>query len=129
MDNGLPEVCARVAHYTNSAYSEAIGDSPAPSWEGMTEAQRSGCIAGAAHALNGGTPEELHELWLQSRKAEGWVYGPVKDFATKTSPCMVPYAMLPRAQQHKDAIFRGVVLGVAAEFNRLRYAAGLKKGE
>lgn len=49
---------------------------------------------------------------MASRIAEGWTYGPVKDFAAKTSPCLIPYADLPEAQRRKDALFQSVVRAV-----------------
>lgn len=110
----VEEIAARAAHDVNNAYCRAIGDAPSPEWDDMTEAQRAGVIEGAAHALAGGSPEKSHELWMQTRIDEGWLYGEVKDFEKKTSPCLVPYAELPEAQRAKDAIFQAVVRSVAA---------------
>lgn len=58
----LAEICARAAHEQNNVYNAAIGDSPSPAWDALTEPQRNGVIGGATHALNGGTPEASHEL-------------------------------------------------------------------
>jgi hypothetical protein len=110
----IPEVAARAAHEANNVFNRAIGDVLSPAWGDLTEAQRNGAIAGAQHALNGGTPEESHNLWSATRVAEGWTYGPVKDFAAKTSPCLIPYADLPEAQRRKDALFQSVVRALAA---------------
>lgn len=125
----LAETCARVAHDTNSAYNQAIGDAPSPTWDAMTEAQREGVIDGALDTLAGGGSERSHELWMASRIAEGWVWGPVKDFDKKTHPCLIPYSKLPLEQQRKDAIFQGVVRAVAAEMTRLRDLLAAEKVE
>lgn len=111
--NKIAEVSARAAHEVNNVYNAAVGDTLSPAWEQLTDAQRSGVIAGAEHALAGGGPEDSHKLWLASREAEGWTYGPVKDFEAKTSPCILPYDRLPEAQRRKDALFQAVVRGVA----------------
>ena len=66
---------------------------------------------------------------MASRIAEGWVWGPVKDFDKKTHPCLIPYSELPLEQQRKDAIFQGVVRGVAAEMQRLRELLHAEKAE
>ena len=66
---------------------------------------------------------------MASRIAEGWVWGPVKDFDKKTHPCLIPYSKLPLEQQRKDAIFQGVVRGVAAEMQRLRELLHAEKAE
>ena len=109
----IAAVAARAAHEVNNVYNAAIGDPLSPAWDDLTYAQRNGVIAGAKHALAGGSPEDSHNLWLESRRAEGWTYGPVKDFAAKTSPCFLPYAELPEAQRRKDAQFQSVVRAVA----------------
>lgn len=111
------EICARAAHNVNNAYCEAIGDPKSPTWEEMTDEQRHGVIQGAKHALAGGSARESHELWMQSRLAEGWIYGPVKDFAKKISPNLVAYDDLPVTQRAKDAIFQAVVREVASAMN------------
>ena len=107
-------LAARAAHEVNNFYSIAIRDVPSPEWIALTDAQREGAIKGAEHALAGGTPEASHELWMASRIAEGWTYAPVKDFAAKTSPCLIPYGELPEAQRRKDALFQSVVRAFAA---------------
>lgn len=128
-NRALAETCARVAHETNRAYCADIGDPPTPAWDELTDAQREGAIRGAGHTLAGGGPEAQHELWMASRIAEGWAWGPVKDFDKKTSPCLIPYSQLPAAQRHKDAIFQGVVRAVAAEMTRLRDLLAAEKVE
>lgn len=110
----IAEIAARAAHETNNVYNAAIGDVLSPAWGDLTDAQRNGAIAGAAHAIAGVTPEAQHGQWMASRVAEGWTYGPVKDFAAKVSPCLIPYAELPEAQHRKDALFQSVVRAVAA---------------
>ena len=116
--NLIAQVCARAAHEVNNVYNRAIGDAPSPEWDVLTEAQRNGAVAGALHALNGGTPEGSHELWLATRGAEGWVYGPEKSFEKKTSPCFVPYADLPSSQRAKDALFQGVVRAMSEALSK-----------
>lgn len=111
--DSIAATAARAAHEVNNVFNRAIGDVLSPSWDDLTTAQKYGAIGGAQHALNGGTPEGSHDLWMASRIAEGWTYGPVKDFAAKTSPCLIPYADLPEAQRRKDALFQSVVHAVA----------------
>jgi hypothetical protein len=101
--------CARAAHDVAHTYNRAIGDTLSPPWEDLTSADKAGRIRGAEHAINGGTPEASHQLWIETRVAEGWVYGPEKNYTAKTSPCLVPYAELPEHQRRKDALFQSVV--------------------
>lgn len=106
------EEIANVCHQVNKAYCVAIGDLSQPEWELAPDWQRNSAIAGVvAHIESGLTmlPEDSHISWMQKKKAEGWVYGPVKNVDKKTHPCMVPYEKLPVEQKTKDYLFREVV--------------------
>ena len=46
--------------------------------------------------------KNVHEVWAQGRIREGWTYGPVKDSAAKTTPCLVPYVELPEEEKEYD---------------------------
>lgn len=46
--------------------------------------------------------ENVHEVWAQGRIREGWVYGPVRNDATKETPCLVPYDALPEMEKDYD---------------------------
>lgn len=46
--------------------------------------------------------ENVHEVWAQSRMAEGWTYGPVRDDVKKQHPCLVPYEELPEIEKEYD---------------------------
>ncbi|MBQ4333372.1 MAG: Ryanodine receptor Ryr [Clostridia bacterium] len=46
--------------------------------------------------------ENVHEVWAQGRIREGWTYGQVRDDATKQTPCLVPYDMLPENEKDYD---------------------------
>lgn len=64
---------------------------------------------GVEKALDGATPEDLHQSWCDFKAADGWVYGEVKDAEAKTHPCLVPYEELPEEQRIKDDLFKAVV--------------------
>ena len=55
--------------------------------------------------MRSGSPEELHGGWVQAYIDMGWTYGPVRDVEAKTHPDMVPYALLEKREQDKDAVF------------------------
>ncbi len=100
---------ASICHEANRAYCEAIGDSSQLPWNQAPEWQRLSAVEGVQHALDGESPEQLHESWSKTKTDDGWVFGEVKDAEAKTHPCLVSYAQLPAAQQLKDALFLGVV--------------------
>ena len=109
------EQIARIAHETNRAYCESIGDMSQPKWADAPEWQRSSAIKGAAfHVEAHGrgetpSPSASHDSWLAEKRAAGWTYGPVKDATIKEHPCFVPYDELPVEQRLKDYLFGNVV--------------------
>lgn len=46
--------------------------------------------------------ENVHNVWMATRKQQGWRYGPKRNDATKEHPCMVPYVELPEEEKEHD---------------------------
>lgn len=110
LQSQIIELIAKVAHNTNRAYCESIGDSSQPSWEDAPVWQKVSAISGVKfHIKHNHTPEESHENWCTDKIADGWVRGDVKDPDAKTHPCLVPYNELPTEQRTKDYLFKSVV--------------------
>ena len=108
------EQIAKVCHEVNRAYCEALGDSSQVPWDLAPQWQKDSAMMGVELHLGNheAGPQASHECWMAQKLAEGWVYGEVKDEAAKTHPCMVSFDDLPKEQQAKDFIFRGVVLAL-----------------
>lgn len=109
----LVSALAHIAHEANRAYCRTIGDDSQPAWDDAPEWQRDSALKGIEGALNGNTPEQQHQSWMDVKAADGWVYGEAKDPEAKTHPCMVPYAELPAEQQRKDHLYSAVVQAAA----------------
>lgn len=107
---------ARVAHESNKAYCESLGDFSQKPWLEAPEWQRLSAINGVEfHRTNPDAGDSAsHDNWSAEKTRAGWVYGPEKDEALKTHPCLVPFDELPREQQLKDAPFRAVVHALAS---------------
>lgn len=104
------EQITAVAHETNRAYCNAIGDKSQVPWEKAPDWQKKSAIDGVKYHKKGDkAPEDSHNNWLALKEKEGWKYGPKKDPEKKTHPCMVPYSDLPKDQRRKDALFIAVV--------------------
>ncbi len=46
--------------------------------------------------------KNVHEVWAQSRIAEGWTLGDKVDSEAKTTPCLIPYEELPESEKDYD---------------------------
>jgi hypothetical protein len=105
------EDIARVAHEVNRAFCEANGDYSQRKWEEAEQWQRESAVKGVEFALlnPNATPADQHQSWVDAKRADGWVLGPIKDAKAKMHPCMLPYEQLPLIQKTKDHLFRSVV--------------------
>lgn len=113
------EQIARIAHETNRAYCESIGDTSQPRWEDAPQWQRDSAIKGVGFHLDAHekgetpSPSASHDSWLEEKHSTGWTYGPVKDPNKRQHPCFVPYNELPVEQRLKDYLFGNVVAAFA----------------
>lgn len=108
------ESIARVCHEANRALQIETGDpAVSPPWDEAPEWQRTSAVEGVQHAIDGATPEELHEEWVAAKVRDGWRYGEVKDAEAKTHPCIADYETLPAEQRAKDDLFQGIVRALA----------------
>ena len=46
--------------------------------------------------------QNVHEVWSQTRIAQGWTYGPERNAALKQHPCLVPYDQLSEEEKVFD---------------------------
>lgn len=109
-----PAEIARVCHEANRALQIVTGDpAVSPPWDEAPEWQRSSAIEGVQAALDGASPEKLHESWCETKIRDGWVYGEVKGAEARTHPCLVSYEELPAEQRAKDHLFGAVVAALS----------------
>lgn len=50
----------------------------------------------------------IHNIWFNSMKEKGWVYGVTKDYELKTHPCLIPFNDLNFYQKLKDEILLNI---------------------
>ncbi|MCR4958659.1 MAG: Ryanodine receptor Ryr, partial [Prevotella sp.] len=46
--------------------------------------------------------KNVHEVWAETRIAQGWTYGEQRNDALKTHPCLIPYEDLPEEEKVYD---------------------------
>ena len=109
------ENIARVCHEANRAYCHESGDYSQRPWDAAPDSQRESVRHGVRfylRALADGrepTGKDAHDAWKAFKVAREWKYGPEKDEAAKTHPCLVDYDELPVEQKFKDYLFIGIV--------------------
>ena len=106
---------AMVCHEANRAWCKSNGDFSQKEWAIAPDWQRGSAINGVIHAYASpdATPEDMHNIWMAGKIADGWVYGEVKDPDAKTHPCLGPFDQLPEWQQKKDILFLAIVRALA----------------
>lgn len=110
------EQIAHVVHEANRALQRIFHDpAVSPTWFEAPASQRDSLMNGIQLALEGATPEQLHEEWVRWRREQGWKYGPVKDEWGKRHPALVSYDALPPEQRVKDYLLHAIVQVLAAE--------------
>ena len=111
------ETIAHVCHEANRALQLEQRDPTIPVsdiWGDLDEETRQSAIVGVKGILEGNTPEQSHETWMQFKLDHDWVLGSVKDEVSKQHPLLVPYDQLPESQQVKDHLFSGIVHALSA---------------
>lgn len=48
------------------------------------------------------TPKDNHNLWVKTKRNQGYIYGPVLDLENKTHPSIVAFEELPDVEKRKD---------------------------
>ena len=46
--------------------------------------------------------KNVHEVWAETRIAQGWTYGEQRSDELKTHPCLIPYDELPEEEKVYD---------------------------
>ena len=109
----LAELVHEVNRAICSSFMQWSADDPAMAdWENVPQSMVNSILDGIKWIVENPTShsgEDLHENWASYKRAQGWVYGPVKDMGKKTHPCLVPYDELPPNQKVKDAVFMAIV--------------------
>lgn len=101
---------ARAAHEILRAYCEALGDFSHPEWGTAPSWQIDTTMASVhLHWDRDLSPEATHDAWMAHKLAQGWVFGPVKDYEKKQHPCLVPFDQLPKEQQIKDHLIAAII--------------------
>ena len=109
------EQAAKICYQANKALCEINGDFSQVDWENASDDNKKSAIStvmSVADMVVSGrvaTAKDLFEIWKKFKIANGYVYGPVKDDAKKTHPCIVDYENLPEFQRKKDELLLSII--------------------
>lgn len=103
---GKEEFIARVRHLGWCCYQIAANqDYNIEPNEDQLESLKIGTEAGLKLMYETGEPldpEKNHEIWMDTKVSQGWIYGKEKDLEKKTHPDLVPFDKLPKIEKDKD---------------------------
>ncbi len=107
---GTMKVNVEIAKICNQANRHYCIDNQlvAPAkWDDLPSGIQESIVSGVAEVIADPkvTPAEMHQKWVDYKKAGGWKYGKVKDVNKKLHPSLVPFEKLPKVEQAKDFIF------------------------
>jgi hypothetical protein len=117
------KVFAVMIHEANKVLCESQGDNSQEHWnEAPGYNHQSATLTVRALFKNPDlTPSDLHDIWMDGKKADGWSYGETKDRDKKTHPSMIPYADLSALEKYKDRLVLNIVLSYIDEIGRESY--------
>ena len=46
--------------------------------------------------------KNVHDVWAETRIAQGWTYGKQRNDELKTHPCLIPYEELPESEKEYE---------------------------
>ena len=107
----LVETLAETVHEANRALCESDGDTSQTPWAQTSEDNKQTSREGVTRILSNPllSAADIHQEWVDGKKAKGWKHGDKKCDKAKTHPSMVTYDKLPQIEKHKDQMFREVV--------------------
>lgn len=111
MEQAKKEAIAVVVHAAIKAWNEAHGDFSLKDWNEAEQWQRDSTFQMIDDILLHQQPdaEQVHNLWMQKKLADGWVYGEIKSSEKKTHPCLVPFSQLSDFERKKDSLVKAIV--------------------
>lgn len=95
---------ARIVHETNKGFCESIGDMSQKPWSEAPGYNHQSAMSTVRAICDCPTitPEDCHDIWVETKKSDGWVYGKTKDWDKKTHPSLIPYKELNAIEKYKD---------------------------
>lgn len=105
-------VCHEMIRGLQLAINELVPTEP---WQAAPTALKAITVKGVERAMQNPTAAGHHAGWVADMVADGWQYGPRKDWAQRTHPNMVDWADLAPDERVKDELFLLVVGRMAAE--------------
>ena len=102
---------ARVCHAANTVLSQINGEGDKDTWEEMSQETKDGVIEEIKRIMQDPnlTGRDIHDGWMATRLADGWVHGDEINTELKTHPNLVEYDELSEIDRKKDDLFLGIV--------------------
>lgn len=104
------EQIAKIIYETDKLYNETLGDFSQLPWQVANKLTKEHIIrfVNNVKADTQITPRQLHAIWCDYKKSQGWVYGGVEDNRRKTHPHLTDYDKLSLEKKTKDKLWLAI---------------------
>lgn len=104
---------ARICHEAHRALCLALGDLSIGPWDFLADWQRDDALASVKLLRGGFSAEQMHEAWVEGKKAKGWKKGDQKAPDRLEHPDLVEWDELPAIEQAKDNLWSAIVTALS----------------
>lgn len=98
---------AKTAHSIHLAYCKSVNHKTQPEWENLADDHKYVIKTSVLKILTGEIKNvvQSHDLFLESKKKSGWIYGKDYSLEEKTNPRLVSFSKLDCHDKIKETLF------------------------
>jgi len=111
----VPETVFTQVFYAASQALQATLGEPQPPWDELPAWQHQAMVDVTRSCMMGANPKQLHTLWVQHYSAQGWTYGPEKNWETRQHPIIILWHELPLRYQARFKLWQAMVATLMLE--------------
>ena len=102
---------AKIAYAAHIAYCKEVCNFNEPKWKDLPPPQKESIIAGVEMHILSPTMDAptAHDIFVKTRVAEGWKYGPIASIDKKEHPLLTPFESLPAHEKTAAYLFTEIV--------------------
>lgn len=103
---------AKIVYEATRAYNEQVfGDFSQKKWDHLTDEQKTEIVSRVTFTIEyrNAPASAYHDRWLAAKLWDGWTPADYTDSKTKKHKRLLPWSLLPKAEQARDRLFVKIV--------------------